>query len=397
MRVLYISYEPPFFPAGGGQTRQYNILKHLSRKHTIDLFLPHLNDQQLIIAREISNSVNYPLHAFTKIATLCAKLLPSRYPAFTAAKEGLRITLMPIIRRAINENAYDLVHIEHTDIAHWIYQIPSHIPKTLTAHNVKTVMWNRYADNCSPDQYLDLAEEANRFAEYESKYLPTFSRLIAVSQGDKSELDRITKGAVFVDVVANGVDTIHFAPTTEKKSCDLVFTGTMNHPPNRDGIVDFVRNTLPLVRSHIPNVKLSIVGMNPPPEVQSLSAHPGVTVMGAVPDTRPYISSASLAIVPLNTGSGTRLKILEAMSMGIAVVSTSIGAEGINIINGFDIVISDSREGFANAIIELLKNEDQRQQIGRNARVTVTREYDWKALAEIQDEKWRIAADSPNN
>ena len=395
MRVLYITYEPPFFPAGGGQTRQFNLLKHLSVKHEIDLFLPHLNLQEHIIAKQISNSVYSPSLALTKLARLCLKPFPNPYPAFSAAKEGLRITLTPIIRAAIKRNSYDLVHIEHGDIAHWNKIIPRNIPKILTAQNVKTIMWDRYAKNASKDQRRGLAEEARRFAEYEAKFLPAWSRLIAVSDTDKLELERITEKSVPIDVVANGVDTTYFSPKSSEISYDLVFTGTMNHPPNTDGIIDFVIKTLPIIRSHIPGVRLAIVGMNPPPAVQSLSSHPGVTVTGYVPDTRDFISSATLAIAPLNSGSGTRLKILEAMSMGKAVVSTSIGAEGIDYKNGFDISISDTREAFAASIIELLQSEYLREFIGNNARSTVTERYDWKSLAELQDKAWRAAAESP--
>ena len=396
MRVLYVTYEPPFFPAGGGQTRQFNLLKHLSVKHEIDLFLPHLNLQERIIAKQISNSVYSPSLALTKLARLCLKPFPNSYPAFSAAKEGLRFTLTPIIRAAIKRNSYDLVHIEHTDIAHWEKIIPRSIPRTLTAHNVKTVMWSRYAKNASQSQYKALAKEARRFSEYEAKFLPALTRLIAVSDTDKLELERITEKSVPIDVVANGVDTTYFSPKSSEISYDLVFTGTMNHPPNTDGIIDFVIKTLPIIRSQIPGVRLAIVGMNPPPAVQSLSSHPGVTVTGYVPDTRDFISSATLAIAPLNSGSGTRLKILEAMSMGKAVVSTSIGAEGIDYRNGFDITISDSREAFAESIIELLQNEHLHDSIGNNARLLVIKKYDWRSLAELQDNAWRAATESPN-
>ena len=394
MRVLYITYEPPFFPAGGGQTRQFNLLKHLSAKHEIDLFLPHLNPQERLIAQQISSSVFSPSLTLTKLARLCLKPFPNPYPAFSAAKEGLRIALTPIIKAAIKRNSYDLVHIEHSDIAHWENIIPRTIPKILTAHNVKTIMWDRYAKNAPKDKNKELTEEARRFAQYEARFLPAWSRLIAVSDIDKFELERITNKSVPIDVVANGVDTTHFSPNSSKTSYNLVFTGTMNHPPNTDGIIDFVHNTLPIIRPHIPSVKLAIVGMNPPREVQSLSNHPGVTVTGYVPDTREFISSAALAIAPLNSGSGTRLKILEAMSMGKAVVSTSIGAEGIDYKNGFDISIANTREAFAASIIELLLSKHLRVFIGNNARATVIERYDWTSLAELQDRAWQAAVES---
>jgi polysaccharide biosynthesis protein PslH len=391
MRVLYISYEPPFFPGGGGETRQYNLLKHLSKRHEIDLFLPHLDSPHLAIAQQISRSVHTPPPHIAKLARLAYRVMRSSHPDFTRAKEGIRFALIPIINRMIETNGYDLIHIEHSDIAHWIDYLKIDIPCVITAQNVKPIMWQRYADQSPPNLQAFLTEQAKRFRSYDSNFLPLYSRIIAVSDADRIQLEHTVNGMVPVDVVDNGVDTNHFLSRCLENPHKLVFTGTINHPPNRDGIIDFVNNTLPLVRNEIPSVALDIVGMNPPPEVKALAMHPDVTVTGFVPDTRPYISSAAIAIAPLKTGSGTRLKILEAMSMSTAVVSTSIGAEGIKYTNQSDIVIADTNNEFAAQIVTLLKNRERRAHIGKNARILVTEQYDWRYLAAKQEEVWQRA------
>lgn len=388
MKILYISYEPPFFPGGGGETRQYNLLKHLSKQHEIDLFLPNLDSQHLAIAQQISRSVHTPPRLIAKLARLAYRAVRSNHPDFTRAKEGIRIALMPIINRMIKRIDYDLIHIEHSDIAHWINYIKPDIPRVITAQNVKPIMWQRYADQASPNSQAYLTEQAKRFRSYDSNFLRLYSRVIAVSDADRMQLECTVNGMVPVEVVDNGVDTSHFLGNRSEDSHKLVFTGTINHPPNRDGIIDFVANTLPLIRNEIPDVTLDIVGMNPPPDVKALSMQPNVTVTGFVPDTRPYISAAAIAIAPLKTGSGTRLKILEAMSMSTAVVSTSIGAEGIKYTNQSNIAIADTNSEFAAEIISLLKNRQRRLHIGKNARILVTEHYDWRSLAAKQGEVW---------
>lgn len=391
MKVLYISYEPPFFPGGGGETRQYNLLKHLSQQHEIDLFLPNLDSQHLAIAHQISRSVRTPPPFVAKLARLAYRAVRSNHPDFTQAKEGIRFALIPIINRAIKTIDYDLIHIEHSDIAHWINYIKIKIPRVITAQNTKPLMWQRYANQAPPNLQPYLSEQAERFHSYDSTFLQLYSRIIAVSERDRAQLEHILNGMVPIEVVDNGVDTSYFLSNYSENSHKLVFTGTINHPPNRDGIIDFVNNILPLVRIKVPNVTLDIVGMNPPSEVRDLAMYPGVTVTGFVADTRPYISSAAIAIVPLKTGSGTRLKILEAMSMSTAVVSTSIGAEGIKYTNQSNIVIADTNGEFAAGIISLLKNRERRALIGKSARNLVTEHYDWRSLATKQEEVWRRA------
>jgi glycosyltransferase involved in cell wall biosynthesis len=155
----------------------------------------------------------------------------------------------------------------------------------------------------------------------------------------------------------------------------------MDWLPNEDAMVWFCRDVLPLVRRAVPAVRLSIVGRTPTPAVMRLAADAGVHVTGRVDDVRPYMRAAAVYVVPLRIGGGTRLKIFEAMAMGQAVVSTTVGAEGLAVTHGRDVLLADGAPDFARSVVQLLCNIDQRRQLGRAARALVVEQFDWSTVA----------------
>jgi glycosyltransferase involved in cell wall biosynthesis len=193
-----------------------------------------------------------------------------------------------------------------------------------------------------------------------------------------------------LSVVPNGVDTEQFQPGPEAAGPPhLVFTGAMGWQPNAEAMIYFCREILPAVRAHFPDVQLSIVGLQPPAEVVALGQQPNIHVTGFVPDVRPYIAEATVYIAPLKLGSGTRLKILEAMAMGKAVISTTIGAEGLEVTDGRHLLIADSAADFASRICELLADPGRRQALGQAGRALVEACYDWRAVAASLDGVYR--------
>ena len=158
----------------------------------------------------------------------------------------------------------------------------------------------------------------------------------------------------------------------------IVFTGSLEYYPNVDAVLFFAKNCWPRIRAKLPGAIWQIVGKNPLPEVKRLAELPGVHVAGSVEDTRPYIASSQVAIAPLAIGSGTRLKILEAFAMRKAVVSTSIGCEGLMIEPGKHLLVADQPEAFADAVIDLLGNRRLRQELGSAGRNLVESSYSWQ-------------------
>jgi glycosyltransferase involved in cell wall biosynthesis len=189
------------------------------------------------------------------------------------------------------------------------------------------------------------------------------------------------------------VDTGYFAPAPARppRRAHLVFTGSMDWLPNEDGMLYFVRDILPLIRNAEPDTTLSIIGRAPTPAVKRLAAEAGVDVTGRVDDVRPHVAAGSVYIVPLRVGGGTRLKIFEAMSMAKAVVSTTIGAEGLPVTSGRNIMIADAPADFADAVVQLIRNGDTRRRIEQEARRLVVDHYDWSAVAsEFEDALERL-------
>jgi glycosyltransferase involved in cell wall biosynthesis len=207
-------------------------------------------------------------------------------------------------------------------------------------------------------------------------------------------------------VVSTGVDTHFFSPhaTTESgavhssaaESRHLVFTGSMDWLPNEDAVIFFCREVLPLIRAEEPDVTLSIVGRAPTPAVKRLADLPGVHVAGRVDDVRPYIGDAAVYIVPLRIGGGTRLKIFEAMAMGKAVVSTTVGAEGLPVVGDEHVVLADEPQSFSRAVVRLLRDIDGRRRLEAAARALVVERYDWSAVAgELKSALEEVATRTP--
>jgi sugar transferase (PEP-CTERM/EpsH1 system associated) len=270
-------------------------------------------------------------------------------------------------------------------------------PAILFTHNVEAEIWRRHAETATnPAARQLLGQQWQRMLRFEREAFARFDLVLAVSEADRHTFERLYPGALRapVHVVQTGVDTQYFRPAsaTPARRAHLVFTGSMDWLPNEDGMLYFVRDILPLVRQAEPGATLSIIGRAPTPAVRKLGEQHGVEVTGNVDDVRPHVAAGSVYVVPLRIGGGTRLKIFEAMGMGKAVVSTTIGAEGLPVTNGADVVIADEPEAFASAVVRLIRDDAARARIESAARRLVVERYDWSAVAQdFEDALERIA------
>ncbi len=279
------------------------------------------------------------------------------------------------------DSHYDLVVCEWTPYAQFMRK-RTDIKTMVVAHNIEYQIWQRYVQN--EKQFVVkkyMAMQANRMRTFEENTFKTVSGATAVSAAD-AEVIRTINPELPVEVVDNGVDLEYFKEDTsqEDDTPGLVFTGSMDWRPNQDSVEYFVHEILPLVKSTHPDIKTVLVGRNPPPRILELGKYGGVTVTGTVDDVRPYINRASLFIVPLRIGGGSRLKILEAMAMKKPVVSTSVGAEGLDVTDGRELVLADTPEQFAKQIDTLLSDHAKARQLGEAGRTLVEQRYGWDAL-----------------
>jgi sugar transferase (PEP-CTERM/EpsH1 system associated) len=268
-----------------------------------------------------------------------------------------------------------------------IVNLPDRLPcpAILFTHNVEAEIWRRHAEQVAdPVSKRLMAQQWQRMLRFESKALARFDLVLAVSEADGKTFSRLYPSSLRapVHVVQTGVETDYFTPPAAEPECaHMVFTGSMDWLPNEDGMTYFCREILPKIRRAEPEATLSIIGRAPTPAVRRLGEIPGVEITGRVDDVRPHIARGAVYVVPLRIGGGTRLKIFEAMAMARAVVSTTIGAEGLPVTAGHDIEIADEPARFAQAVVRLMRDRDARRDIEAAARALVVERYDWSAVA----------------
>jgi polysaccharide biosynthesis protein PslH len=258
------------------------------------------------------------------------------------------------------------------------------VPTVLFQHNVEAMIWERHATTARGAlRRAFMGEQWRRMRRFEAAECRRFDHVVAVSPQD-ADVFRDDYRAPSVSDVPTGVDADYFQPRGDvpHRPRSLVFTGSMDWLPNEDAIQYFVAEVLPLVRARVPNVTLTVVGRNPSAPVRALAdGDASIEVTGSVPDVRPYLESASAFIVPIRIGGGTRLKIFEAMSMGLPVVSTTVGAEGLPVRDGTDVVLADASTDFAAALVTLLEDPARARAMGAVAAAAVRERFAWEGIA----------------
>jgi glycosyltransferase involved in cell wall biosynthesis len=289
------------------------------------------------------------------------------------------VTMLRLLKRLIERERFDSIVCDFITPAS---NFPSLDGVVVFQHNVETMIWRRHAENASnflERMYLNL--QARRMFDYEKQICCAVRHVIAVSPDD-SRLMRKMFGIENVSPIPTGVDIEYFAPREEILRMGLTFVGSMDWLPNIDGVRYFCEQILPLIRRAKPDCPVRIVGREPTREIRALAEkNPLVEVTGTVPDVRPYLWSSSVSIVPLRIGGGTRMKIYEAMAAQTPVVSTTIGAEGLDIHPQRDIRIADTPEAFAAECIALLNDPALARSQALEACRLVSGSFDWENVA----------------
>jgi glycosyltransferase involved in cell wall biosynthesis len=284
----------------------------------------------------------------------------------------------------LNENDFNIIQIESIHLMNYLPVIRAARKRPLVIcdwHNVESDLMRQYAEGQTNIARKTYARRTARLmSQHEQQALDEFDAHIVVSEHDAERLRRVNANAQML-VIENGVDVDYykdFDSTTEKHR--IVFVGSMDYHANIEGAVSFARNVWPSVYEKNPQLIFTIVGRDPAASVRELETIAGVEVTGSVEDVRPSYREAILAVVPLNVGGGSRLKILEAMAAGVPVASTARGAEGLQVTNGENILLADSNDELAGVIISLLGEPDLRAQIISGGRELATNRYDWSKL-----------------
>ncbi len=386
MRILWIKAGGLIPFDTGGKIRSYQILRELARTHEVTLFTfyaAHPDDKHGELARTFAHVEYVPLplpaRSGLREAIHYIRRLASRFP-YTMAKY-YHPAVKRRLRALVRARRYDVIvcdFIYPAGIVPWDH--PG--PKVLFTHNVEALIWQRHLQVASNPLWKAICWlEQRKMARAERLYLRKSDHALAVSATDRKFFTGYVDAAR-ITVVPTGVDLEYFQPSSDEEQPDtIVFTGSMDWMANEDAVLYFVGEILPRIRRRAPGVTFWAVGRRPSPRLQAL-AESGVRVTGTVADIRPYLHRAAVYVVPLRVGSGTRLKIFEAMAAGKAVVSTTVGAEGLPVTDGQNIVLADEPDEFADRVLGLLSDRARRRQLGRAARRLVEERYSWAAAAE---------------
>jgi len=395
MRILFLAPRLPVPADTGGKIRTFNLIKQIAKKHKTDLVCfsfekdddRHAKELEALGIRVTLVPIQEP--GLTKtILSILFDPVP-----FTITKYRVKV-MQETIEQLVRDNSYDLVHADHIHMSNYREYFNSR-PCVVDEHNVEYKILERCAHvEKSLIKRMIFKDQSRKMEEFERNSIRNMATFLSVSEDDKNLLNKIVGNGQPGHVIPNGVDTQYFKRQSTKKIVQeeaIVFTGSMDWLPNDDSAIYFCNDILPLLWKVKPNVKFYIVGKGPSEALKKIAkSEKRIVLTGRVDDVRAYVEKSKIFVVPLRIGGGTRLKILEAMSMEKAIVSTSIGAEGIDYTEDVDIVLANKPEIFSQKIVSLLENDEKCKLLGSAGRKLVMAKYDWniigKKLVNIYEE-----------
>jgi glycosyltransferase involved in cell wall biosynthesis len=382
MQVLLLTQVLPYPPDSGPRVKTYNVLKYLARQHQVTLV-------SYVRATDRPEAVRHlwglckavhtvPLARSTARDLWCLGASLLRGQPWVMVRDD-RAAMRQLVDRLAGEQRFDLVHADQLNMAQFALRV-SGGQKVLDLHNALWTLYRRLWQtlDSGPKRWL-FGRDWRLLRRYEAEMCRRFDMVLAVSEEDKRALIEVN-GREDIVVIPIAIDTdevkmLNLAPTEPH----IVHIGTMFWPPNVSGILWFLREVYPRVKSRVPDVRCTLIGARPPQQiVQAGRTDPSLTVTGFVDNPEPLLRKSSLMVVPLQAGGGMRVKILNALAQGMPVVSTTLGCEGIAVTNDQDILIADEPAAFADAVVRLLTDSALRRRLVESGRRLVEKIYDYR-------------------
>ncbi len=392
MRILWVKADKLLPVENGGNIRSYHVLRYLASRHELTFYSYYGGEPDPAYEQELQRQLPGAVAMCTgkeELAGIGRGLDYLRHLGAQAPYAVNRFADAAVKRRLgtwFGENTFDVTVCDFLDA---VVNFPArlNIPSVLFQHNVESEIWRRHAETESnPVRKMMYRMEFRKMLRYEQSAVRRFQHVIAVSENDRSIMTQWVD-ADHITVVPTGVDLAHFAPESDASNSGasdaaplITFIGAMDWEPNVDGVEYFCGEVWGAIRREVPEARLRIVGRKPVRRVEKWVSD-SIEVTGRVPSIIEHLRQSSVVIVPLRIGGGTRLKIYEAMAAGKAVVSTTVGAEGLDVHHGRDIILADDAPAFSQAVIMLLRDGELRNRYGKAAAETAAR-YDWPAIGQ---------------
>lgn len=390
LRILFLANRCPLPIVDGQSRRTYNILKGLARRHDVSLLSLYDPDVKVDL-----DTIQHLESFCTRVELFAGPAKRVGFPMamclfaslFSRDPYTIWRHYSPAYRKRVSELAhsgeYDMVHCDIISLAYAIRNVNG-IRCSITDHDVSYLVAQRMAKNAyNPLMKLFVLLESIKLKQLEARILDRATIGIVVSEVDRKMLQAISPEANLI-VIENGVDTTEFKPSPEEPDDNsLVWIGGFSYYPNREGMQYFLKKVYPLIKREIPGATITVVGNGVTAHLRQWAlGDSSIRFLGFVDNPIPYVQKAAVFVAPILSGSGTRLKLLEAMALGKAIVTTTIGCEGIEGVDGKDFLIGDQPTQFAAKVVDLLRNRNLRDQLGRNARKVMREKYDWNMICE---------------
>lgn len=386
LNILYIAQRVPFPPNRGDKIASFNAVRFLSRRHNVQVAALAESFEEAQYAAELQKlgiptevAIRNPLRARLAAVKALATGIPLSVAFYHSSELQRRI------RSLAKKTPFDAVVIFSSSMGQYVDLVPE-VPLIADFVDMDSRKWELYASYNRWPRSAVYAIEEKRLLDYERQVAHKARVTLVRTESERQDCQRLIPGARF-EVLSNGVDLSFFKLQSPKEdSMNLVFTGVMDYFPNAQAACWFAREVLPRVQAQVPQATFTVVGARPTHAVLALNRLPGVVVTGQVPDVRPYVQHAALAVAPLLLARGIQNKVLEAMAMETPVVVTRAAFKGVDAAAGEGVVPADGPEQFAEKVVELLKDQKLRREIGVRGRRLVETRYIWdEQLAHLED------------
>jgi sugar transferase (PEP-CTERM/EpsH1 system associated) len=377
MRILFVCHRFPFPPKRGGKIRPFNIISHLHRQgHEVHVASLVRSEQEAsetdglnqFAASTFQARVSALPQALKMVARL-PTLMPSSMGYFHSRK------LQSHVSRLLAEKSFDLIFVHCSSVAQYVRKVRG-IPKILDFGDMDSQKWLEYSKYKAWPLSMGYLIEGRKLQAEEARLVTDFEMCTTTTFGELETLRSYGVPGRF-DWFPNGVDESYFKPQEDYLANRICFIGRMDYFPNQDCVIRFASDVFPLIRQIIADAEFVIVGADPPDFIRQLGKTPGITVTGSVPDVRPYSQNCAAMIATLNIARGTQNKILEAMAMGIPVVSSSAAAKGVDARPGIDLLVEDQPDKVAAAVLKIMTSPETRTTIAITARDRVLSAHSW--------------------